>query len=129
MELCENQSNIFYESKPNDSNYELKPICIKNGPRITVQSNFLAIDHCIISLVFLMTMLVAFYRVNSMAYLFKDIVLLLKSLHWKNVDYYWRIVFIGSCFALFIILLPILLCLWLFLLGYRQYIHHMIKVS
>lgn len=141
MESCVNQSNIYHESKSNASNYENETICIENGPKIIMQSSVLANDQCMVPLVFIMTMVVVFYRatasasiskddssMNSMAYLFKDFVLILKSLHWKNFDY-WRIVFIGSCFILFIILFPIFLCLWFVLLSYRQYIHHVIKVS
>lgn len=84
MESCVNQSNICHESKSNESNYETKPFCIENGPRIiTMQRSFLENDACMVSLVFLMTILVVFYRAtasasiskDSMAYLFRDFVL------------------------------------------------------
>lgn len=64
----------------------------------------------------------------SWEHLFENLLALLKSLHWINCDYS-KVAFVASCFVLFMVLLPLLLVLWILMLGYRQFIHHNIKVS
>lgn len=58
----------------------------------------------------------------------KDLIALLKLLHWKNCDYS-NVAFTVTCFLIFMGVLPLLLTMWLFMLCYRHYIHYMIKVS
>lgn len=153
MELCVNQSTncLLKLSYPfNSSVFEFSSIkqcyIINSDSKFNeipfnskiIQNNLLANVQYIFSLVILMIILLLLRRAtasitkddssNSMTYLFKDLIVLLKLLHWKNVDYP-KIAFIASCFLLFIVLLPLLLILWIFLLAYRQSIHHMIKVS
>lgn len=104
-------------------------------PSIT-QNTLLANGQYAISMAVLMLILLLFCRattsitkdVDSVAYLFKDLIALLKLLHWKNCDYS-NIAFTTTCFLIFIAVLPLLLTLWLFMLCYRHYIHYMIKVS
>lgn len=99
------------------------------------QNTFLANTQYIFSIVVLLVILLLFRRAttsitkdDSLAYLFKDLIALLKLLHWKNCDYS-SIAFTTGCFIIFIALLPLLLTLWLCMLCYRQYIHWVIKVS
>lgn len=99
------------------------------------QNTFLANAQYLFSMAVLLMILLLFRRAtttitkdDSLTYLFKDLIALLKLLHWKNCDYS-NIVFTTSCFLGFMILLPLLLTFWFFMLCYRQYIHYTIKVS
>lgn len=105
-------------------------------PATITQNTFLANGQYTISMgILLVIILLLFSRAttsitkdDSLAYLFKDLMALLKLLHWKNCDYS-NIAFTTSCFLIFVALLPLLLTLWLCMLCYRQYIHYVIKVS
>lgn len=99
------------------------------------QSNFFGNGQYVFSMVVLMVILLLFRRATTsitkddpFAYLCKDLVALLKLVHWKNCNYS-SIAFTIICFIIFVLLLPLLLSLWLCMLFYRQYIHCMIKVS
>ncbi|XP_055320369.1 uncharacterized protein LOC129577418 [Sitodiplosis mosellana] len=99
-----------------------------------IQTTFLASGQYLFSMIVLLMILLLFRRAttsiitkdDSLAYLFKDLIALLKLLHWKNCDYL-HIAFTTSCFLVFIALLPLLLTLWLCMLCYRHHIHHTIK--
>lgn len=100
-----------------------------------IQTTFLASGQYLFSMIALLMILLLFRRAttsitkdDSLAYLFKDLIALLKLLHWKSCDYS-HIAFTTSCFFIFIALLPLLLTLWLYMLCYRQHIHSKIKVS
>lgn len=100
-----------------------------------IQTTFLASGQYLFSMIGLLMILLLFCRAttsitkdDSLAYLFKDLIAILKLLHWKNCDYS-HIAFTTSCFIIFIAFLPLLLTLWLCMLCYRQYIHYTIKVS
>lgn len=100
-----------------------------------IQTTFLASGQYLFSLIGLLMILLLFRRAktsitkdDSLAYLFKDLIAIVKLLHWKNCNYS-HIAFTISCFIIFIALLPLLLTLWLGMLCYRQYIHYTIKVS
>lgn len=99
------------------------------------QNTFLTNGQYVFSMVVLMVILLLFRRAttsttkdDSFAYLCKDLIELLKLVHWKNCDYS-NIAFTTICFIIFVLLLPLLLSLWLCMLCYRQYIYCVIKVS
>lgn len=104
-------------------------------PAIT-QNTLLANGQYAISMAVLVLILLLLCRattsitkdVDSVTYLFKDLIALLKLLHWNNCNYS-NVAFTTSCFLIFMTVLPLLLTLWLFMLCYRHYIHYMIKVS
>lgn len=108
---------------------------IVSNPAIS-QNTMLANGQYIFSMVILLMILLLFRRattsitkdVDSIAYLCKDLIALLKLLHWKHCDYS-NCVFNVCCFLIFIAVLPLLLTIWLCMLCYRHYIHYMIKVS
>lgn len=58
----------------------------------------------------------------------KELFSIVRLLHWNNCNYPY-ISFTIFCFLLFIVLLPLLVVLWLFVLCYRQYVHILIKVN
>lgn len=102
-----------------------------------IQNDLLAHGQYLFSLAILFAILLLIRRPSASQpskkdeqtmYLFKDLISLLKLLHWNNCDYL-NIIFTTSCFLLFMALLPLLLALWLFVLCYRQYIYYLIKVS
>lgn len=104
-------------------------------PAIT-QNTVLANGQYVFSMAIFLVILLLFRRattsitkdVDSLTYLLKDLIALLKLLHWKNCDYS-NVAFTVSCFLIFLAVLPLLLTMWLFMLCYRHYIHYMIKVS
>lgn len=100
-----------------------------------IQNTLLANVQYVFSVAVLLVILLLFRRAttsitkdDSLAYLFKDLMALLKLLHWKNCNYS-NVAFTTSCFGIFMAMLPLLLGIWLFMLCYRQYIHYVIKVS
>lgn len=96
---------------------------------------FLANTQYIFSMAVIMVILLVFRRAttsitkdDSLAYLCKDLIAIIKLLHWNSCDYS-SIAFTTSCFVIFMAMLPLLLTLWLCMLCYRQTIHWAIKVS
>lgn len=104
-------------------------------PSMNQNNTLLANTQYLFSMVILWMILLLFRRAttsitkdDALGYLIKDVMALLKLLHWKNCDYS-NIAFTTSCFLVFIAMLPILLTLWLCMLCYRQYIRFVIEVS
>lgn len=96
---------------------------------------FLANTQYIFSMAVIMVILLVFRRAttsitkdDSLAYLCKDLIAIIKLLHWNSCDYS-SIAFTTSCFVIFMAMLPLLLTLWLCMLCYRQTVHWAIKVS
>lgn len=117
-------------------NGESKRFIDINSYLISIKNSFLAHEQYqyAFSLITLIALLLLFRRIfvslkkDVSFLLFNDICVLFKLLHWKNCNYSY-FAFATSCFMLFILLLPLLLILWLFVLCYRQYIYYLIKVS
>lgn len=61
-------------------------------------------------------------------YSFVEYISMVKLYHWDQCDIS-AIFFTLSCFIAFMMLLPILVVAWLFVLSYRQYIYFIIRVS
>lgn len=86
------------------------------------------------SLVVLMVVLLQFRSTwykpqdQQQAYSFADYISMIRLLYWDQYDFA-GILFSLSCFAAFMILLPILVIAWLCVLCYRQYIYFIIRVS